>query len=315
MRSLLAIVCFAAAVSATVYPFPWRIPASPGDYYDRTFLTGDIVNFTWTGNHNVYLFLNEAHFNACNFTGATLLANVGPYALNTTAGTHYIGCSIGSHCVQNQKVKFTVSDTASCDTYCTTMSEACIGSNAQYAGAYSGFDQCLDFCRYGLSPFRAATPTTYNTKDTFECYYYHATVAVSVPDVHCAHAGPTGGLSVCSALNNSICRPFCRESMTACSSNYDNQAACETACLAQDAMTPFAPGTTSGDSSDCRFYHLTVAASLYFTNDTAGAALHCGHASATGNDVCASDSDSGASSVHVSLAVISFIALAVSKIL
>jgi len=69
---------------------------------------------------------------------------------------------------------------------------------------------------------------------------------------------------------------------------------------------------SSGDSVDCRFYHLGVAAADLDAGNTPDAMTHCTHAGVSGNKVCAA---SAASTAQVGFAVFSLIALTISKLL
>ena len=81
------------------------------DQQEESASVGDSIVFTWTSFHNVYMFADEAAFNACDFAGATELApaDVNTYTFEVTdTGTFYFGCSVGSHCNAGQKLALTV---------------------------------------------------------------------------------------------------------------------------------------------------------------------------------------------------------------
>ena len=81
------------------------------DQQEESASVGDSVVFTWTGFHDVYMFADETAFNACDFAGATQLADtdVNTYTFEVTdTGTFYFGCSVGGHCDYGQKLALTV---------------------------------------------------------------------------------------------------------------------------------------------------------------------------------------------------------------
>ena len=113
--------------------------------------------------------------------------------------------------------------------------------------------------------------------NSLACRAYHATNAASDPGTHCPHAGPTGG-SVC----GSLCENYCDLAMSNCTGDdalYNDNASCMTAC--EGFATDGAIGATSGNSVQCRIYHLGVAGS-----SAAMAHDHCPHGGETGGGVC-----------------------------
>ena len=76
---------------------------------EREANVNDELVFSWTGNHNVYLMESEEKFNACNFTGATLVGDDSPATYNVTQFPAYFGCQIGSHCQNGMKLTVTES--------------------------------------------------------------------------------------------------------------------------------------------------------------------------------------------------------------
>ncbi|MFT5430903.1 MAG: hypothetical protein ACI9OJ_001582, partial [Myxococcota bacterium] len=162
-----------------------------------------------------------------------------------------------------------------CANYCTTVTDACTGDNAQYADEAA----CLSYCNVGGQlPLGDVSDTAGNTVG---CRSYHAGVAAGSDDdagIHCPHAGPTGG-DVCGTW----CDNYCHLSATNCSADnelFADDATCNTACDAYE--TDANPGSTAGDSVQCRIYHLGVAGS---DGDTS-AVVHCPHGDVDGGDVC-----------------------------
>merc|ERR1711990_106044 len=94
-------VAINGAKSKAVSNVDWKVTSYDG----VTAAAGDSVVFTYSSSHDVYEFSDKAAFDACDFGSATLLGGTrdSPYTLEVT-GTHYIGCSKGSHCRNGQKV-------------------------------------------------------------------------------------------------------------------------------------------------------------------------------------------------------------------
>lgn len=161
-----------------------------------------------------------------------------------------------------------------CETYCDTVATNCSGDNANYADRA----ECLDVCASAGwpegDPVTASGPASGNTVG---CRTYHSGApAVDDPATHCPHSGETGA-NVCGTW----CDVYCGTAMSVCTGAnalYANTAACMTACGAFDTTGEI--GVTSGDTVQCRLYHLGVAIR---GDDTA---MHCPHAGADGAGVC-----------------------------
>ena len=161
----------------------------------------------------------------------------------------------------------------SCAEYCAVITDACVGDNAQYADEAA----CIAYCTgAGAFPIGTADDTAGNTVG---CRSYHAGVALqSDPELHCPHAGPSGG-DVC----GSWCANYCSLAAANCTGTnalFADEAECGTACAALSANG--APGDTAGDSLQCRIYHLGVAGG----GEPDSAQLHCPHAAPDGGGVC-----------------------------
>ncbi|HEY2514791.1 MAG TPA: hypothetical protein VGI39_28190 [Polyangiaceae bacterium] len=172
-----------------------------------------------------------------------------------------------------------------CNDYCTSVMNACQGSEAQYQTK----DECLSACRF----FPVGTPAD-TTGDTLGCRTYHAVLAATLPNPHCWHAGPYGS-GVCGAS----CDDFCEITLGWCNADagfidggappYASLSDCKTACanfalVPVDAGPDAAPppsaynagGTNdTGNTLDCREYHLGLA----LTNAT-NQQIHCPHTAA-----------------------------------
>ena len=160
-----------------------------------------------------------------------------------------------------------------CDDYCSAVQAACgdDGATSQYASVAA----CKTHCETnGKLPAGTIDDTAGNT---IGCRTYHAGVAGESAEnaaIHCPHAGADGG-SVC----GSYCDVYCDLAAANCSDLYADGAACQTAC--EGFAADGAGGDATGDSVQCRIYHLGVAGG----GDDA-AAIHCPHAAADGGGIC-----------------------------
>lgn len=144
-----------------------------------------------------------------------------------------------------------------CSAHCDTVMANCSGANAQYADKAS----CMAVC--ALMPQDGMSGAT--SGNTMQCRDYHAGAAKDAAATHCQHAGPSGG-GVC---GDDICVPFCAIATATCKTEWPAAADCTTACTAwTSTMMPYSTSAT-GNTSECRLYHLTVA--------TVDAATHCSH--------------------------------------
>jgi hypothetical protein len=151
---------------------------------------------------------------------------------------------------------------ATCADYCADIEANCTGANAQF-GAPGG---CPEYC----ATWEAGSDP--NMGNTLACHAYHAGAAADMPEVHCAHAGPSGG-AVCGAT---LCDDFCEAAVELCDGSWPSVADCKTDCMTF-ATDPAYVAPSEGDNFACRQYHLTAAAA-----DPAG---HCQHI-LVDSDVC-----------------------------
>lgn len=161
--------------------------------------------------------------------------------------------------------------TPTCAEYCSRITANCTGDNAQYADA----TECMNYCT--AQGWDVGNDSADQGGDTLGCRQYHAGAAGStaMPDVHCPHAGATGGM-VC----GTACEVYCDNMEANCgdtSSAYPDRAACESACGA--ITNQGTPADTMGDTVYCRVYHSGVPAFL-------DSALHCPHAVAEPTAQC-----------------------------
>ncbi len=148
-----------------------------------------------------------------------------------------------------------------CANYCARVLANCAGDAAQYAD----LPRCLAVCKD--LPLGDAGETASNT---VACRMYHAgALAKRSPGFHCPHAGPWGG-----AVCGTRCGAFCALATAQCPAAFPADAgACDAACGVAFDYTPGAPESptapTSGDTLNCREYHLGLA--------FGDPATHCAH--------------------------------------
>ncbi|HEY4012148.1 MAG TPA: hypothetical protein VGM06_02320 [Polyangiaceae bacterium] len=165
-----------------------------------------------------------------------------------------------------------------CTVYCSVVNQNCTGALSQYA---FWPNDCLQLCAF----WETGNPGD-TTGDTRECRIYHAGAAqgsTANATFHCPHAGPLGGgPGFCVAPDaadtaHAICESFCELDVDLCKGiAYEGPAACEQACL-DYAYTGGGVTTDTGNSLDCRVYHLEYAAYYYSIGDTDAGATHCSH--------------------------------------
>jgi hypothetical protein len=170
--------------------------------------------------------------------------------------------------------------TLDCPSYCAAIMQNCTGANAQY----SSLSECTNACAIFQPGTLADTSGA-----TLGCHLYHSGLAAALPNPHCWHAGPYG-FGVCGAA----CDNFCALALGWCSATggfdggaapYPDLATCKTACAGfatlDGGAAPgaySAAGPTSGNSLDCREYHLGAA----LVDHTAlHQQLHCNHVGMT----------------------------------
>ncbi len=162
---------------------------------------------------------------------------------------------------------------AACVGYCAAISTICTGANAQYSNPAACVDYCNDWAQL---PAGSDTDTTSNT---IGCRVYHAESAETTGSYafHCPHAGASGG-----NLCGTWCENYCYLAMLNCTGSnqlYGDLPECMDACtlFPDDGM----PNDTSGDTVQCRIYHLGLAGSGPDADD-----IHCPYGSADGGFVC-----------------------------
>src|SRR5688500_7453415 len=160
-----------------------------------------------------------------------------------------------------------------CGSYCEAILANCTEGNAQYAP--NDMATCVGFCSTNAGWPEGTSGMTSGT--TIGCREYHAGAAAMDPGLHCPHAGQSGA-DTCGTW----CENYCQLAIDNCEGPrtlYPDVATCMAACPAipDDGM----PGATSGNTIQCRIYHLGVAGT-----DMMSANTHCPHGSATPTGPC-----------------------------
>jgi hypothetical protein len=164
----------------------------------------------------------------------------------------------------------TVAPDPSCESYCATVMDSCTGENQQYDNVESCVDYCSNVTQWDLGVAGAADG------NSVACRTYHADVAgMTDPEIHCAHAGPSGG-SVC----GSYCESYCQLANNNCQDDnalYEDTESCLSTCetFNQEGL----PGDTQYDSVQCRIYHLGTPAKV-------APETHCSHGAEVASDFC-----------------------------
>lgn len=155
--------------------------------------------------------------------------------------------------------------TPTCAAYCTKVQMNCTAGSGDAGGheQYTSATACNAYCTTAAGwPAGTSADTSGNT---LGCRLYHAGAAASDPSTHCPHAGPTGG-NVCGTWCDNYCQLMAKN-CTGSNAVYD-AATCMTKCAT--IPTTGNVNDTSGNSVQCRIYHLGAAA--------ADPATHCQHA-------------------------------------
>ena len=157
--------------------------------------------------------------------------------------------------------------TLDCASYCTGIMSRCTGAVQQY----ESMESCVNVCGH----FAAGTLGEM-TGNTLGCRVYHTEAALTDdPMVHCEHAGPGGGTQ-CGAT---ICEAFCTVAPTVCPTQWGGNGgqSCANKCPGVSSVPPYSINST-GDTIECRLYHLTVA--------TVDPGLHCPHTDDQNSATC-----------------------------
>ena len=163
-----------------------------------------------------------------------------------------------------------------CEAYCTEVGEVCTGDNAQYADV----DACLAYCETAGGWSAGAEDDT--SGNTIGCRHEQARSARALEGEalaeSCQAAGPSGA-DVC----GSWCENYCHLAINNCTAEnelYASAVDCGAACSTLPERG--SAGDSSGNTVQCRIYHLGVAGSA--GDESAG--VHCPHGGEDGAGVC-----------------------------
>lgn len=152
--------------------------------------------------------------------------------------------------------------------YCTDALANCTGADAIFASQSD--------CESEAAILPATGTTGATSGHTLQCRAYHAGApAAGTPATHCPHASLDGD-DTCGTR----CEVYCQEAIDNCTGANElfvSTTACISACAAY--LTTGSPGDTSGNTVQCRIYHLGVPAV-----GTPG--THCPHGGPSGGGVC-----------------------------
>ena len=152
-------------------------------------------------------------------------------------------------------------DSVSCENYCAIVMTNCTGPNAEYTSSAV----CMAMC---AKMALGAPPDTSN--DTVACRQFNASAAAGSPAIDCPRAGPTGA-DQCGADH---CVAWCALDIALCGTMaYADQASCVSACHSFAYSMRQDIAQTSGNTMNCRIYHLEAA----YTLGAADVAFHCPH--------------------------------------
>ncbi len=160
---------------------------------------------------------------------------------------------------------------ATCEEYCQVVEASCANDSEEYMESV-----CPVMCGY-LSKGHVGD----TSGDTVGCRMTQAELAQDDPAAHCQAAGPLGA-GPCADR----CESFCQLVFATCGPHevvpYANLDDCKTKCASYPYLTIEEGGSdinnVSGDTLNCRLYHLQVAANP----DIPNAFNHCGHVGAVG---------------------------------
>lgn len=145
-------------------------------------------------------------------------------------------------------------DVPTCEAYCGLLADNCTGDLAVYPTP----ETCQAACE--AMPVGDIADVSGNTVG---CRQYHAGAAAGDPNTHCPHAGP-GGAGYCGA----DCESFCSLASGICPGAYGDEETCLAACDGYASVPPFNANQKTGNTIECRLYHVSVAG----LDD-----MHCGH--------------------------------------
>ncbi|HMV70145.1 MAG TPA: hypothetical protein PKA64_25110, partial [Myxococcota bacterium] len=142
----------------------------------------------------------------------------------------------------------TMDTTPTCAGWCSALAASC---SADPTYGFPSEAACNAYCAAVMIPAGTDADTSGNT---LGCRTYHAGAAAMDAATHCPHASASGG-SVCGSLTEN----YCWMADHICTG--DNAITWNTDCATDAATYPTdgAVGATSGNSIQCRMYHLGAA--------------------------------------------------------
>ncbi len=149
-----------------------------------------------------------------------------------------------------------------CARYCDTLATSCADDFAQFVSRAT----CLEYC----AQLPTGSPGD-EIGNSVHCRLKQAEIArdVAEPSEHCAEAGP-GGNGTC----GSNCEAYCVVFEQICGARFDDEfvgrADCNTHCTDLPDDERFTTSISSGNSIQCRLWHVSAAA--------VDPSTHCGHA-------------------------------------
>jgi len=158
----------------------------------------------------------------------------------------------------------------SCSEYCAAVTTNCTGVFQQF----SSTTECESACGT-LAKLDAGLPYEKDT-NTIGCRLFHARAAEHDPIFHCPAAG---------IYSNDTCGTWCdnychltQSNCTGANELFTDADACQTTCAGYSDLG--SPGDPTGDSVQCRAYHILVAGL-----DASSATTHCPHGQPDGFDL------------------------------
>ncbi len=182
--------------------------------------------------------------------GIVRLAWISVAVLAVGAVTYGVGC---------------VTDTGDpCSKYCADIMATCTGNDQ----VYPDVPTCTRFCE-SINARDAGN-------DSIQCRQLNVSTAKDEPDPALKHAECLGGGISATNCGPSACADFCATDLALCSgsnSQYASQSACEAACAKWDPSVAGQLLGSTGDSLNCRTYHLELSQ----TGQSADLITHCPH--------------------------------------
>ncbi len=189
---------------------------------------------------------NPCTVDSCDAVKGCLHANAvnGTVCDDANAQTNKDACKVGV-CVGEG-----IPTVPTCEDFCSAVTSACTGGNAQYASAA----ECVDYCKnLGKYPVGAKSDTS---GDTVGCRLFHAGLAskdAASALTHCPHTGKTGA-GVCGTL----CENFCQVAGANCAATFTSAGDCATKC--GGAASTGKVGDTDGATVQCSLNYAAMAA-------------------------------------------------------